>query len=293
MKQSPPSHLQGGVPSPSSPTPGTLAPRGMVLPHDDPEPNLLADQASHLTLSAPSGAIGSGPHRAAPGRRSRACSACSAFTASKEGEHSLHPSPPAAQHHRPQAVIDPLGMQNATVTPAADNDNAQRSPLPPASAPLMSHEHSHGHARECAAMRDVAAGERSRDEQQRRRMPPAEHDTPVSSLVSAGLVPVARDPWPANAFRLPTVDAKIMTLVDLPNEVLLHILGYLEVCDLLATSRVSDSRVATCEIVAPDMLVPFFSPLATFLACVSWLVSSFTAAADIHPRRLPCATYLQ
>lgn len=45
-------------------------------------------------------------------------------------------------------------------------------------------------------------------------------------------------------------------LVDLPNELLLHILGYLEVCDLLALSRVRlspapFSRLLFCDRIAP------------------------------------------
>lgn len=206
MDYPPPDQLQDSIPSTSSPT-LTLAPMGAVLPHVDPEPNLLADQASHLTLSAPSGATASGPHGAVPGKRSRDCSACSTFAATEEDQMRLT---------------------------LADDDAAQRSPLP---APLISHEHSHGYARELATVRDAAAGNESRDEDgERRRMQPAD---------TAALVPVAQDPWTTNALRLPPVDARKLTLVDLPNEVLLHMLGYLEVCDLLATSRVSESCVAS------------------------------------------------
>ena len=49
--------------------------------------------------------------------------------------------------------------------------------------------------------------------------------------------------WPAVSFPVhPWIDRRhrtpLVSLSDLPNEVLLYILGFLEVCDLLATSRV-------------------------------------------------------
>lgn len=47
-------------------------------------------------------------------------------------------------------------------------------------------------------------------------------------------------------------------LSDLPNEVLLHILSYLEVCDLLATSRV---RSDTCLALSRCPMIPLFPSL--------------------------------
>lgn len=53
-------------------------------------------------------------------------------------------------------------------------------------------------------------------------------------------------PWPA---RKVGKDAPLATLTDLPNEVLLHILGYLDVCDLLLLSRVSASESRRCVLI--------------------------------------------
>lgn len=59
-------------------------------------------------------------------------------------------------------------------------------------------------------------------------------DTTLSELLIAA-PPSYGYPWVIRC------DANL-TLGDLPNEVLLHILSYLDVCDLLATSRVSACR---------------------------------------------------
>lgn len=58
------------------------------------------------------------------------------------------------------------------------------------------------------------------------------------------LVPVRKpdpfQPWPSQKAGK---DAPLATLANLPNEVLLHVLGYLDVCDLLLLSRVSVSEL--------------------------------------------------
>lgn len=93
-------------------------------------------------------------------------------------------------------------------------------------APLISHEH----AREGTRM--TAAAEL---EGERRRMQPAD-------ALPLALVQKHSPCCPSPARRKVGKDAPTATLTDLPNEVLLHILGYLDVCDLLLLSRVSTSE---------------------------------------------------
>lgn len=110
----------------------------------------------------------------------------------------------------------PLPLKRASARASPNRFDAQR-------APLRSHEH----AREETSM--SAAGGAAGDERDCHQM----HLADVAPLV---LVRTSSGP----------------SLADLPNEVLLHILGHLDVCDLLLLSRVSLGNVVTCSSLRPS-----------------------------------------
>lgn len=191
------------------PPPPTLAASEMVFPHDGAESKQLADQASHLTLATSSSradaSSATGLHDGVPGSsrsRTRTCSACSSAASD---DQSLRPPPPARQRELPSKSIERSASLPATIDDVGLPSDAQR-------APPISHEH----AREETRIRAAAELDR-----QHHHMQPAD---------------VLPPPWPA---RRVGPAAPLAALADLPNEVLLHILGYLDVCDLLLLSRVS------------------------------------------------------
>lgn len=244
----------------------TLAPAGAVLPHEDAAPNLLADQASHLTLSAPSAAsaasltpVGDSPHRsiASPipsDSRRRACSACSCSAqhpASERGDAHGSPGaaggpPPAPRHARtrasaPSVAIEPPGLP---VTPANGAQRCSPSLLPP-SPPTTSHKHASG-ARD-KRFDDGVTGQAGH------RVQPADGLVDVDAgpqataiIATAAAMALALAPHAPTWQRNFVWRGEELNLADLPNEVLLHVLGYLDVCDLLATSRVSAVKLPCC-----------------------------------------------
>lgn len=225
--------------SPSSLPLTTLAPVGVVFPHDDAAPSLLADQASYLTLSAPSAVSaapgGDGPHSIASpiasGSRRRACSACSFYAHAPAPAPAQHPASEAGDAHgssgpaagRPPTALRPQARTRASASSVASepssllvvsaNDARRSSPPSLSSSPLLLPT-SHEHIRGLSNMRlDSAA---------------------------AGLACQRAQTADGHA----AIDAGSLT--GLPNEVILHVLGYLDVCDLLATSRVSAIRLLWC-----------------------------------------------
>lgn len=203
------------VPLPSSSPPILVTP-GAVLPHNDAESNQLADQTSHLTLAtstggsnrlinAASSAIVS--HGSAPGasrRRRRACSACCRVSDAAT----------PLQHARQSALsIEPFPPSTTALYLGADAQTLQPE--------------SHENAREGSRMGSAGLAGYEEDELDQTQ------DSAVVGIQSKALFPTcSRCPWTSRS-------EAILTLADFPNEVLLHILSYLDVCDLLATSRVS------------------------------------------------------
>lgn len=271
--------------SPSSPLLFTLAATGPVLPHEDVAPNLLADQASHLSLSAPSAAVAcaasaggdSYPHsyrtrtRArcstspAPSyARRRACSACSERTASESDAHGSGHSIPKQASALPATSASPISHSNMTDPSALPGASTRPSgapcawpyepssppPPPPPPTTTVSHEP----AREARDVRcdGVATGE-ARHRLQLAGSGDVERNVPgPAASLAAFPAPWPQgfgcaDPaWVASTRAESNVFPVAMTLADLPNEVLLHVLGYLDVCDLLAMSRVSSQSVMPC-----------------------------------------------
>lgn len=197
-------------PPPSSPSP-TPATAETVLPHGDLDPTHLADQASHLTLSA-----GSSPPL-------RASSQTPPL-----GEPDGHDSAPRQRTCTERWIVEPLPSTTAsTPGPAAD-----AQPGPP-----TTRDHARGGSR--LEMRSEGRHAADQDPQEGGRQWPtstsnAHHHG--SALVSGR---ASEDPGPCFV----KSDA-IVRLADLPNEVLLHILGFLDVPELLVTSRVSEPAIA-------------------------------------------------
>ncbi|KAJ4418286.1 hypothetical protein N0V82_005677 [Gnomoniopsis sp. IMI 355080] len=191
-----------------------------VLPHDSIEFTQLAGQASHLTLATSPGradaSSATGPQDGVPRSsrsRNRTCSACSSAAGDVDG---LRLSPPLPRRQQASAS----SIARSPSRPATVNDG--RLPNDAQRAPPISHEH----AREETHM--TAAAEL---ELERHRMQPAD----ALSLVAVWRPDLAQ-PWPSQKAGK---DAPLATLANLPNEVLLHVLGYLDVCDLLLLSRTS------------------------------------------------------
>lgn len=256
--------------SPSSLPSTTLVSVGAVLPHDDPAPNILADQASCLTLSTPSaGSAASGGHGpqtsiASPapsdGRR-RACSACSlsapASTQNPAGENvdayespgAASRSPPVPRHHlhaRTRASAPSVAIESSGL-PITSAIGARRSSPSSLSSSPLSLPNSHMYARGVMDMKfgSGTAGPACHRAQLLHGHIGAETgseatNTTAMALASAPLVPA----W-QRSFEWHDEE---VDLTSLPNEVVLHVLGYLDVCDLLATSRVSTVKLPCCAI---------------------------------------------
>lgn len=219
----------------------TLASTGTVLPHDDQASKQLADQASHLTLST----AGSVPSSYLP----TASSAPFAPICPHEGS-------PKSSRSRGRSCSAELGPSSSAAAAAA-----QRCCCLCCSPPI-----SHEHAREATRMRDGAPAAASEDE--RRHIWPAAANaaTADGADTSCPTCTIATEGSSSGVVPL--------TLAAFPNEVLLHILGYLDVSDLLAASRVSCVRVELCRAHRPLFCVCSFcllwslipSPLATLLS---------------------------
>lgn len=213
----------------------TLATAGTVLPHDDTQSTQLAHRASHLTLSTqapwpttPAAAVSpvtpppAEPPFPAP-KRTRACSACCAASDSTP--------PPPQRPRQASAPIGPLlplpatAPSTSTPGPAAD---AQPAPL--VSPPQTPCGHSSDRGEHSACGVGDAAYPQVMDWHQ-----------PVLAArdgLVASSTPISGPEYEDHAVLSAGRDARV-TLAVLPNEVLLHVLGFLDVSDLLATSRVS------------------------------------------------------
>lgn len=235
-----PTHLPPS--SPSQASPATPAAAETVLPHADMDPTQLANEASHLTPSAvavePSPAVHASSAAPPP-------SDC-------DGEDS--PLRQAAM-----CWVEPLSTSTAAPGPAAD-----AQPVP---------HTSHDHAREELLMRDERPYAGGQEKEGGQPWPASGLDTQCREpSIFPGRAYTGSRPWFVesdddddddvdNVDDVDDVDdddnaaAAVVRLDDLPNEVLLHILGFLDVSDLLATSRVSDPALC-CLIttVSPPLL---------------------------------------
>lgn len=197
-----------------------LASPQMVLPHDSIESTQLADQASHLTLAAsPGRATGStvtGTHDGVPSSsrsRNRTCSACSFAASDVDGPR---PSPLLPQCEQGST----LSIERCPPRPVTEDHGWIPNDAQPTPPTLYKHAREETHMTAAAEL-----------ERERHRMQPAD---------ALALVAV-RKPYPPtpSSTRKTRKVAPLATLADLPNEVLLHVLGYLDVCDLLLLSRTS------------------------------------------------------
>ncbi|KAL1854020.1 hypothetical protein Daus18300_011610 [Diaporthe australafricana] len=159
------------------------------------------------------------PQYPAPKRR-RACSAC--CVASDDG------SPPPQRPRQASAPIEPLLLLPATA-PSTPGSAADAQPAPPTSPPSP-HEHSRHNSRSSAW--DVEEAECQHMMDWRQPILAGENALGASSAPSPGRD--YEDLVMLSAGR----DARL-TLPVLPTEVLLHVLGFLDVSDLLSTSRTS------------------------------------------------------
>ena len=177
-------------PSFPSPSPATA---DTVLPHADIDPTQLANQASHLTLSAE------------PSPPVRALSAAASPPSDCDGDGNAPQQPTTCW------IVGPLP---GTATASTPGPAAAAQPVPPAS-------------------RDHACGGSSATDERRLVVDQDEAADRQSGAVVPGLSYRGSGPWSVQR------GGAVARLVDLPNEVLLLILGFLDVPDLLATSRVS------------------------------------------------------
>lgn len=201
----------------SSSSPILVTP-GAVLPHNDIESNQLASQASHLTLATPTSGSNRLGHAASSAivseesvsgafrRRRRACSACCRVS----------DAAPPMQHARQLALpIESLLPSSATALDlGADAQTSLRE--------------SHEDTREEATKGDP--GPAGCEEYERYQTQYLD----VGDTRSTTLIPAC-----SRGCRWTGRSEPRLAFADFPNEVLLHILSYLDVCDLLATSRVS------------------------------------------------------
>lgn len=203
-------------PPPSSPSPATPAAAETVLPHADIDPTQLANQASHLTLSA-----------IEPGSPSLLASSAAPPPSEPDSQDS-----PLRQ--ATSCWIEPLS-ESTPSTPITIS-----TPGPAAAAQPVPHT-SHDHTREELLMRDGRSNAVGQEKEGVNPWPAPGADSGCRELIISGRN--GMDPRP----RFVNSNA-IVRLSDLPNEVLLHILGFLDVPDLLATSRVSEP--ASCCLAA-------------------------------------------
>lgn len=194
-------------PPPSSPSPATPAAAETVLPHADIDPTQLANQASHLTLSA-----------IEPGSPSLLASSAAPPPSEPDSQDS-----PLRQ--ATSCWIEPLS-ESTPSTPITIS-----TPGPAAAAQPVPHT-SHDHTREELLMRDGRSNAVGQEKEGVNPWPAPGADSGCRELIISGRN--GMDPRP----RFVNSNA-IVRLSDLPNEVLLHILGFLDVPDLLATSRTS------------------------------------------------------
>lgn len=217
----------------SSPSSPILVTPGAILP-PEAESNQLADQARHLTLSTSTGGSSRllhvvssatacrGPVPGASRRRRRACSACCGVSDAA-----------TLMQHAKQSAL-PIGPLLSTTT------------FPLSAAAQVSLLTSDEHTREETRMENASLEGCEENACCQTQRPD------IIDVRETALLPACscEHPWTGRG------DARL-TLADCPNEVLLHILSYLDVCDLLAISRVSA--------VALLLLCDFFLP-PSFLA---------------------------
>lgn len=210
--------------APSSGSPSSLSPilvtPGAVLPHSDTQFNPLANQTSHFEATIFNG----GSHRlvhaasstnafngSAAGtsrRRRRACSACCRVA------DAATPLQPAAR--QPASPIEPL----------------RSSPLLHLGANAQAcFAESYENTREGTTIDYGGQVRHEKDERDQTQRPE------VVDVQSMALIPACTAC--SRACPCTSRSAARMKLTEFPNEVLLHILSYLDVNDLLATSRVS------------------------------------------------------
>ncbi|KAI3398701.1 hypothetical protein diail_8740 [Diaporthe ilicicola] len=227
-------------PSPLCPQPAlasssTLATAGTVLPHDDTQSTQLAHQASHLTLSTqmlrattPASAVSpvapppAEPPCHAPKQRRRACSACCA--ASDDG------SPPPQRPRQASAPIEPFLFLPAT-TPSTPCPAGDAQPAPPTSSPPPP-------SCECSRDKCGSSAWDVGDVAYQHVMDWRQPTLAADDTVGTSNTPIPH-PTIEGLAMLPAGRDAELTLAVLPNEVLLHVLGFLDVSDLLATSRTS------------------------------------------------------
>lgn len=183
----------------------------------------------------------------------------------------------------------------------ATSSSSDASPAPPPQGGIPSP--SHTRSRTCSACSKPtaeAAPLRARDadaeapaDAQHAQPQSQEHACEDKSVMVAapsagGNEKVCHGKHPAGAF-LPLVQTGA-SLADLPNEVLLHILGYLDVSDLLLLSRVSGcAHVVLCSVwylpVVVSCYIPFLRVRESY--CAITLPQGSTAAQHIEQ---PCST---
>ncbi|POS70136.1 F-box domain-containing protein [Diaporthe helianthi] len=217
----------------------TLATAGTVLPHDDTQSTQLARQASHLTLStqmpwpttqaegvSPVTTTPAEPPNPAPKRR-RASSACCVAND--------HTSPPPPRPRQASAATGPLlpplpATAPSTSTPAAAA-GAQPAPLISPPRPPCGHS-SEGPEGGDGQELDLGGAAYPQAMDWHPHVLAGDDELGVSCTPTPGLR------YGDHPLLPPERDARV-TLVDLPNEVLLYVLSFLDVSDLLAISRTS------------------------------------------------------
>lgn len=219
-------------PPPSSPSPATPAAAETVLPHADIDPTQLANQASHLTLSAV-----------------------------EPGSPSLLASSAAPPPSEPDSQDSPLRQATSCwIEPLSESTPITIcTPGPAAAAQPVPHT-SHDHTREELLMRDGGLNAVGQEKEGDSPWPAFGADSDCRELIISSRTSMDSRPRFVNS-------NAIVRLSDLPNEVLLHILGFLDVPDLLATSRVSEPASCCLAVaVSPSSSSPkAHGVLGTFL----------------------------
>lgn len=214
---------------------------GAVLPHNDAESTLLADQTSHLTLATSTGGsnylvnaasstiVSQGPAPGASRRRRRACSACCRVSDDAT----------SMQHARQPALpIEPSFPSTTALYLDADAQTFQPE--------------AHENAREGSRVGYAGLAGYERNERKQTL------DSAIVDSQSKAVFPTR-----CRCLRTDRSEARL-TLANFPNEVLLHVLSYLDVSDLLATSRVSavsllllnQSFAQTLHVIRPIFMIP-------------------------------------
>lgn len=206
----------------SSSSPRILVTPGAVLPHNDTDSNHLAHQTSHLDLATSTGGsnrlahdassanVSHEPGSAASRRRRRACSACCRVS---------DVTTPVQHARQSTSLVEPL-FSSPNIPRLGSNVRTSES-----------------HERTREEMGENRAGFPGYEKEE---CHPIQHFA-FATNPSTALVPThsQQTSWAGRS------EAQV-NLTDFPNEVLVHILSYLDVCDLLATSRVSAVSLSCC-----------------------------------------------